>query len=90
MRKKKAKKVTCRSGRTVHGGAKGFSSTLCGSQIAKMQDVFRSMAKEGVGVSGSSAEAKNPDSPSTDTNASFRGIPSLGRNRLKQSQARAA
>ena len=89
MRKKKAKKVTCRSGRTVHGGAKGFSSTLCNSQIAQMQEMFRSMAKECVGV-GADAEAKNPDIPSTDTDASFRGIPSLGRNRLKQSQARAA
>ena len=83
MRKKKAKKVTCRSGRTVHGGAKGFSSTLCDSQIAQMQEVFRSMAKEG-GV-GSNAEAKNPDSTSTATDFSFRGIPNL-----KQSQARAA
>ena len=83
MRKKKAKKVTCRSGRTVHGGAKGFSSTLCDSQIAQMQEMFRSMAKEG-GV-GSNAEAKNPDSTSTATDVSFRGIPNL-----KQSQARAA
>lgn len=83
MRKKKAKKVTCRSGRTIHGGAKGFSSTLCGFQIAQMQEMFRSMAKEG-GV-GSNAEAKNPDSTSTATDVSFRGIPNL-----KQSQARAA
>ena len=83
MRKKKAKKVTCRSGRTIHGGAKGFLSTLCGFQIAQMQEMFRSMAKEG-GV-GSNAEAKNPDSTSTATDVSFRGIPNL-----KQSQARAA
>ena len=83
MRKKKAKKVTCRSGRTVHGGAKGFSSTLCDSQIAQMQEMFRSMAKEG-GV-GNNAVAKILDRTSTATDVSFRGIPNL-----KQSQARAA
>ena len=108
MRKKKAKKVISTSGRTAHGGAKGFSSTLCDSQITKMQDLFRSMARDNAGVDGSdlptpkipssllnipsSAAQKNPDAPGSETaaDASFRGIPGLSSNHLKQSQARAA
>ena len=107
MRKKKAKKVISTSGRTAHGGAKGFSSTLCDSQITKMQDIFRSMAEGdasgAVPVLSSpkipssllnvtlAAAKRDPDSgemPAAD--ASFRGIPGLSRNHLKQQQARAA
>ena len=106
MRKKKAKKVISTSGRTAHGGAKGFSSTLCDSQITKMQDMFRSMAESNANgavpelpspkipsslLNMTSAAKRGPDSgemPAAD--ASFRGIPGLSHNHLKQPQARAA
>ena len=107
MRKKKAKKVISTSGRTAHGGAKGFSSTLCDSQITKMQDMFRSMADGD--ANGAVPELPSPKIPSSLLNvtstaakrdpdsgempvadASFRGIPGLSRNHLKQPQARAA
>ena len=105
MRKKKAKKVTTTCGRNVHhGGAKGFSSTLCDSQIVKVQDRFRSMAEdsaEGGGVSNllplkiqSSSHIPSAQSPNSGGGAaadsSLLGIPDLSRDHLKQSQARAA
>ena len=63
MRNKKAKKAISTSGRTVHGGVKGFSSTLCDSQITIMQDLFRSMA-EGNANAGAS-DLRSPRIPSS-------------------------
>jgi len=103
MRKKKAKKVTTNCGRKVHhGGAKGFSSTLCDSQIVKVQDRFRSMAEDSAGgvdvanlpplkIQSSFPSAQSPNSGGgAAADSSLRGIPDLNRGHLKQSQARAA
>jgi hypothetical protein len=103
MRKKKAKKVTTTCGRNVHhGGAKGFSSTLCDSQIVKVQDRFRSMAEDSAGgvdvanlpplkIQSSFPSAQSPNSGGgAAADSSLRGIPDLNRGHLKQSQARAA